>query len=155
MSERREPITDAPPNEALEPDRMPDHESPSESARERIPLAIFWFVIVAALLLFIAFGTVALHYSGAHPKLTAPDHERIIRVWLDQADRLPRAGANSLVHALYFLTFPIILIGTAVAMWLALIAKPDHDAEDSAAPAWDAIEAPFASAESDAPGERG
>lgn len=96
---------------------------------------VVWVLLVAAFVLFVGFGSVPLHYNlkigdltSAHQGPVArtaylrPRSQRILHVWLDQADRLPHSAHPALLRGLYFVGLPLLVVVAAGALWLALLA---------------------------------
>lgn len=123
VRETPERIVASPVSDRSEPGEL--DEERAAAARERMVPAAVWFIVVAGLFLFLLFGSVTLHYSGANPHGLLPSSARVIRVWIDQAGRLPRSATEIVMRAVYYVLIAVILIGSAIAMWLTLVAKSD------------------------------
>lgn len=92
--------------------------APSEPPRRRA-VAVVWLLAVAALALFVAFGSATIRTGF---RLRSERSLPIGELWWRFADELADAGAAGLVRVGVYAALALVLVGSALGLWLALTA---------------------------------
>jgi hypothetical protein len=85
---------------------------------------VAWALLTGAFLVYLAVGSMPVHafrVSILNRRIADPHTESVLRVWRVQVNRLPELGSDALLEATFLGAIVLFLVGTAAALWFALV----------------------------------
>lgn len=108
------------PDEQIEPPVEPH----GRSAVSEVAAVVVWVAVVIGLLAYLCFGSITARMWKLDQLQNAwvEDHSprRIAHIWNYQFDHLPQFAGSMMMQVLFGGAVVVILVGTAVCLWLML-----------------------------------